>query len=101
MLKLSGFVIDRLGRFAPVIYKMSTGYKAEVLVVGAILAMGQRTVSAVLGVMGLLSLGTLLADSLIARHGVPTRTAYPKPLPTFSDALALVRSHLWAHFTSH
>jgi hypothetical protein len=51
--------------------------------------------------MGLFSLVTLLADSLIARHGITTRSAawYPKVLPTFSDALALVRRHLWAYFT--
>ncbi len=52
---------------------------------------------------GLFSLITLLADSLIARHGCSIRSAawYPKPLPTFSDALALVRRHLWAYFTFH
>ena len=42
-----------LGEFAPAIYEMSTWYKIEVLVAGAILATGQRTVSAALRVMGL------------------------------------------------
>jgi hypothetical protein len=53
MLYLPGFVIDQLGQFAPAIYRMSTWSKVEVLVVGAILATGKRTVSAVLRVMGL------------------------------------------------
>jgi len=55
MLNLPGFVIDQLGQFAPAIYRMSTWHKVEVLVVGAILATGKRTVSAVLRVMGLSS----------------------------------------------
>lgn len=46
-------MITILSEFAPAIYGMSTWYKAEVLVVGAILATGKRTVSAVLRVMGL------------------------------------------------
>ncbi len=48
--------------------------------------------------MGLFSLVTMLAQSLVVRHGITTRPAdcYPKALPTFADALALVRSHLWA-----
>jgi len=51
--------------------------------------------------LGLFSLVTLLADILLTRHDLSIRTAawYPKPLPTFSDALALVRSRLWAHLT--
>ncbi len=53
MLNLPGFVIDVLGQFAPAIYRESTWYKVEILVVGAILAVGQRTVCAVLRVMGL------------------------------------------------
>src|SRR6266496_62153 len=53
MLNLPGFVIDQLGQFAPVIYGITTWYKVEVLVAGAILATGKRTVSAVLRVMGL------------------------------------------------
>jgi len=53
MLNLPGFVIDQLGQFAPVIYGITTWYKVEVLVVGAILATGKRTVSAILRVMGL------------------------------------------------
>jgi len=50
--------------------------------------------------LGLFSLITLMAHSLFTSRPVPIRTAvwYPKPLPTFSDALALVRYHLWAYF---
>ncbi|MCC7209555.1 MAG: hypothetical protein IT323_19760 [Anaerolineae bacterium] len=39
--------------FAPAIYTLSTWYKIEILVAGAILARGKRTVSGVLRVMGL------------------------------------------------
>ena len=51
--------------------------------------------------MGLFSFVTLLAHTLIARHGLTIRTAawYPKTTPTFADAIALVRRHLWAYFT--
>jgi hypothetical protein len=51
--------------------------------------------------LGMFSLVTLLANAILARHDIPLHSAawYPKPLPTFSDALALVRSHLWAYFT--
>src|SRR5664279_6534528 len=51
--------------------------------------------------LGLFSLGTLLTDTLITRHHLTIRSTawYPKPLPTFADALALVRSRLWAHLT--
>jgi len=51
--------------------------------------------------LGLFSLVTLLADELITRQHLTIRTAawYPKPLPTFSDALALVRRSLWASLT--
>jgi len=50
---------------------------------------------------GLFSLVTLLAHTLLTRHDLTIRTAawYPKPLPTFSDALALLRSRLWSHLT--
>src|SRR5512140_3413293 len=53
MLNLPGWMITILTAFAPAIYEMSTWYKVEVLVAGAILATGKRTVSAVLRVMGL------------------------------------------------
>jgi len=51
--------------------------------------------------MGLFSLVTVLAQTLLLRHDLPTRSAawYAKPVPTFSDALALVRATLWAHLT--
>jgi hypothetical protein len=53
--------------------------------------------------LGLFSLITVLAHSLSTCHDFPTRSAawYAKPLPTFSDALALLRSSLWAHLTFH
>lgn len=51
--------------------------------------------------LGLFSLVTLLANALLTRHDLTIRTAawYPKPLPTFSDAFALVRRTLWAYLT--
>jgi hypothetical protein len=51
--------------------------------------------------LGLFSLITVLAQSLSTRYALPVRSAawYAKPRPTFSDALALVRSRLWAYFT--
>ena len=51
--------------------------------------------------LGLFSLVTLLAHTLLTRHDLTIRTAawYPKSLPTFSDAIALVRSRLWVHLT--
>jgi hypothetical protein len=47
--------------------------------------------------LGVFSVVTLLAHSLSAHQSVPLRQAawYPKSTPTFADALALVRSHLW------
>jgi hypothetical protein len=53
MLKLPRFVIEQLDPFAQAIYGESTWAKVHVLVIGAILATGKRTVSAVLRVMGL------------------------------------------------
>ena len=49
--------------------------------------------------MGLFSLVTLLAYRLQTPQGVPVRSSawYAKARPTFSDALALVRSQLWQH----
>ena len=51
--------------------------------------------------LGLFSVITLLAHNLITRHAVslPTTAWYPKTLPTFSDAIALVRQRLWLYFT--
>jgi len=56
--------------------------------------------------LGLFSLVTLLAHSHARRNKLPIRQAawYIKPLPTFSDALAVVRQELWQHLyfqTSH
>jgi hypothetical protein len=53
MLTLPIWMITILSEFAPVIYGITTWYKVEVLVAGAILTTGKRTVSAVLRVMGL------------------------------------------------
>lgn len=49
--------------------------------------------------LGLFSLVALAADRLHAAGALPTRRAawYPKPVPTFSDALAAVRRDLWHH----
>jgi hypothetical protein len=49
--------------------------------------------------LGLFSVVTLLAHSLSAHQTVTPRQAawYHKSTPTFADALALVRSHLWRH----
>jgi hypothetical protein len=48
---------------------------------------------------GLFSLVTLLAHRLTPGHKFPvTQSAwYRKPHPTFADALALVRKHIWQH----
>jgi hypothetical protein len=47
--------------------------------------------------LGLFSLVTLWADQLAAERGpmVECLRWYPKPSPTFSDALALIRRELW------
>jgi len=53
----------------------------------------RRTTPALLG---LFSLVTLLAHPHMAAGGCVRQAAwYPKPLPTFADALAVVRRHLW------
>src|SRR5437016_6161565 len=53
MITLPIWMIAILSEFAPAIYGISTWYKVEVLIAGAILTTGKRTVSAVLRVMGL------------------------------------------------
>ena len=47
--------------------------------------------------LGLFSLVTLWASRLAAERGPVAECVrwYPKPLPTFSDALALIRRELW------
>ena len=49
--------------------------------------------------LGLFSLITLLAHRTAQHDTLPVRQAawYAKPLPTFSDAIALVRGQLWRH----
>ena len=51
--------------------------------------------------LGLFSLVTLLADRSAVRSTLPVRQAawYSKELPTFSDALAVVRHQLWQSLT--
>lgn len=48
--------------------------------------------------LGLFSLVTILAHDLQVNYSWTVRQTiwYSKPLPTFSDALALVRRFLWA-----
>jgi hypothetical protein len=50
--------------------------------------------------LGLFSLVTLLAHTHACRNPLPVRQAawYVKPLPTFSDALAIVRQTFWQHW---
>ena len=47
--------------------------------------------------LGLFSWTALAAHALQKRHSMTQRTAawYDKPSPTFVDAIALVRRHLW------
>ena len=49
--------------------------------------------------LGLFSLVTLLAHQNVHRGKLPVRRAawYNKPMPTFSDALAVVRQQFWQH----
>jgi len=51
--------------------------------------------------LGLFSLITLFAKPLMEQNGLWVRQArwYPKQQATFSDTLALVRSHLWRETT--
>jgi hypothetical protein len=53
--------------------------------------------------LGLFSLVTLLAHCSTRRGKLPIRQAawYAKPLPTFSDALAVVRHQLWQAMSFH
>lgn len=54
--------------------------------------------------LGLFSLVTLLADVLFKGQSQPVRTSawYKKELPTFADAIAIVRRYLWSncHFST-
>ena len=49
--------------------------------------------------LGLFSLITLMADRAAQRDILPVRrtASYAKPTPTFSDAIAVVRSQMWRH----
>jgi hypothetical protein len=51
------------------------------------------------GLLGLFSLVTLLAHAQVKEGKLPVRQAawYIKPLPTFSDALVVVRQVFWIH----
>jgi hypothetical protein len=59
------------------------------------LAIGRTTPA----LLGLFSIVTLLAGQFVQDHALPVRQAvwYRKSLPTFADAIALVRQHLWTH----
>ena len=58
---------------------------------------GLATLRTTPALLGLFSLVALWAGQLAAERGpvVEHIRWYPKPLPTFSDALALVRRELW------
>lgn len=60
----------------------------------------RRTTPALLS---LFSLVTLLAHDHLSVPDPPVRQAawYAKTTPTFLDAIALVRRHLWTHLTFH
>ena len=51
--------------------------------------------------MGLFSWVTLLANQSQVDNCLPVRQAawYAKAIPTFSDAIALVRKHIWTHWS--
>jgi hypothetical protein len=51
--------------------------------------------------LGLFSVVTLLTQRLVPAQTVPVQRAawYTKPMPTFLDAIAMVRRHLWTHLT--
>lgn len=53
MLNLPSIIIDLLNPFAPCFYGVTTWTKAQILLIGTILAPGKRTVTAALRVMGL------------------------------------------------
>lgn len=53
MLTLPDWIMPLLLEFAPIIHRKTTWQKVEIMVAGAILATGKRTVSTVLRVMGL------------------------------------------------
>jgi hypothetical protein len=59
------------------------------------LAIGRTTPA----VLGLFSIVTLLAGQFVQDQALPVRQAVwdRKSLPTFADAIALVRQHLWPH----
>jgi len=59
------------------------------------LAIGRTTPA----LLGLFSLITLMADRAAQRDILPVRQTawYAKPTPTFSDAIAVVRSQMWRH----
>jgi hypothetical protein len=63
---------------------------------------GSAMARATPALLGLFSLVTLLAGQLTHEHALPVRQAvwYRKPLPTFADAVAIVRRPLWTstHF---
>ncbi|MGB7085669.1 MAG: transposase [Phormidesmis sp.] len=112
-------ILEALRRFAPP-FSTRVWESALWLMIGAILAPGKRTVSAVLRVLGMSEAphyqtyhrvlnravwSRLAASAAMAANAVdcgrqqsfvlPKAAWYQKSLPTFADALALVRQHLW------
>jgi hypothetical protein len=57
----------------------------------------RATVRTTPALLGLFSIVTLIAGQLAQEHTLPVRQAawYRKSLPTFVDAIAIVRRHLW------
>ena len=96
MLTLPAEYITILKAFAS-LFSKRVWLQAQVLLLGAILAPGQRTVTAVLRIMGLSAEKHFQNYHRVLNRAVwSSREAY-KPLPTFSDALALVRQEVWQH----
>ncbi len=52
MLTLPEWIMPLLLEFAPIIRQKRTWHKVEIMIVGAIMATGKRTMTAVLRVMG-------------------------------------------------
>lgn len=117
MLILPEDIFALLAAFAP-LFSCRVRRSVPLLIVGAILAPGRRIVSSVLrtvgvetqhlwadqaiarstpALFGLFSLVTLLAHPAMrtAALPLPYTAWYTKLLPTFADALALVRRRIW------
>ena len=97
MLTLPDAIVALLVPFAT-LFTSPTWRKAQVLLVGAILTPGQRTVAAALRVMGLSDQRDYARYHEVQKQRPMTQRRaawYDKPSPTFVDDIALVRRHLW------